>query len=82
MAKFAFEISQRIVLPANVIGSNVQAVITERTDYIGREPQYAAQYLVAHHMDESGQVSVGAGSFSESSLLAAQPAVRSPRRRG
>lgn len=74
MSKCAFELSQRVVLPADsILGGNVQAIVVDRKEFVGREPQYGLQYLVPGFMEDSGQLSVGVASYTESYLVEAQP---------
>jgi hypothetical protein len=71
---FAFEIFQRVLLPADdLLGKDVQAVIVDRREFAGREPQYGVQYLAVGTMPSTGELPIGVGSYPETKLKAAQP---------
>lgn len=74
MSEFLFQNSQRVVLPADVAGAEgVQGVVVAYTGFIGREPEYKVQSLVADTIGESGALKAIERRVSESELSRAQP---------
>ena len=74
MSEFAFQKSQRVIVPADIAGAeNVQAVIVANSVRLGYEPNYTLQFPSSDTVGEHGALMPIERVVGEAALVKAQP---------